>query len=182
MSLLPFVLDGLTDHPRNQFGVGLYPEDLWQVTPHQHHLRPTATAIGALRPWLRQALSNVDGTETKSHIGKDGFQVCLDVHHFSPNEITVKTIDNSIVVEAKHEEKQDDHGYISRQFTRRYDLPKGFNAHDVVSTVSSDGILSIKAAPATPAIEGNVRHVQIQQVGPAHLNVGNKPEIKSTKK
>lgn len=102
------------------------------------------------------------------------FLLITDVQHFAPNEISVKTVDNTIIVEAKHEERPDEHGFISRQFKRRYDLPKGFNAHDVVSNLSSDGVLTIKAPPATPSIEGNVRHVQIQQTGPAAINVGNK--------
>ena len=37
------------------------------------------------------------------HFGKDGFQACVDVHHFAPSEVTVKTVDNQIIVEGKHE-------------------------------------------------------------------------------
>lgn len=87
----------------------------------------------------------------------------------------MKTVgNNSIVVEANHEEKEDEHGYVSRKFTRRYTLPKEFQIKDVVSTLSSDGILSIKAPPAEKrSKEGNVRHIQIQQTGPAYLTVGN---------
>lgn len=40
--------------------------------------------------------------EKQSHFGKDGFQGSLDVQHFAPNEISVKTVDNSIIVEGKH--------------------------------------------------------------------------------
>ncbi|KAJ8963110.1 hypothetical protein NQ318_018575 [Aromia moschata] len=50
-------------------------------------------------------------------------QVILDVQQFAPNEIVVKTNGNSIIVEGKHEEKQDEHGFISRHFVRRYVLP-----------------------------------------------------------
>lgn len=177
MALLPFVLDELLEGPsprHHHFGVGLHPNELW-VSPSPRHLwHPSQNPVSYLRPWLNNSLANIDGAEKKSHIGKDGFQVCLDVQHFAPNEIEVKTVDNSIVVHAKHEERQDEHGHISRQFTRRYDLPKGFNVHDVVSTISSDGILTVKAPPTKAAIEGNVRHVQIQQTGPAHLSIGNK--------
>lgn len=89
---------------------------------------------------------------------------------------------NSIVVHAKHEEKRDDHGYIAREFTRRYDLPDGFKVEDVTSSLSSDGILSIKAPHVTPAIEGNVRHVQIQQTGPARLSISNNDKSKKCEK
>jgi len=72
-------------------------------------------------------------------------QVILDVQQFSPDEITVKTIDNQIIVEAKHEEKQDEHGYISRHFVRRYVLPSSHDLANVTSTLSSDGVLTITA-------------------------------------
>ncbi|XP_060657905.1 heat shock protein 23-like [Drosophila nasuta] len=102
--------------------------------------------------------------------GKDAFQVCMDVSQFTPNELTVKVVDNSIVVEAKHEEREDDHGYISRHIVRRYSLPEGYEADKVVSSLSSDGVLTVRA-PKPLAIESKERVVQIQQVGPAHLNV-----------
>ncbi len=43
-------------------------------------------------------------------------QVCLDVQQFKPEEVNVKTVDNFVVIEGKHEEKEDEHGYISRHF------------------------------------------------------------------
>lgn len=49
------------------------------------------------------------------------------------------------MVEGKHEERQDKHGYISRQFTRRYKLPPNVNLEAVKSSLSSDGVLSIAA-------------------------------------
>ena len=52
------------------------------------------------------------------------FRAMVDVSHFTPEEIGVKTVDNKIIVNAKHEEKQDEHGYIKREFTRQYLLPK----------------------------------------------------------
>nr|AIA62360.1 hsp23 [Bactrocera minax] len=109
-------------------------------------------------------------------IGKDGFRPCMDVQHFNPSELAVKVVDDHIVVEGKHEEREDDHGYISRHFVRRYALPKGFEADKVVSTLSSDGVLTVSVPK--PAIEdkSNERVIQIQQTGPAHLNVKENPE------
>ncbi|XP_061401122.1 heat shock protein 23-like [Musca vetustissima] len=111
-----------------------------------------------------------------STIGKDGFQVCIDVQQFKPNELNVKVTDNCIVVEGKHEEREDDRGYISRSFVRRYALPKGYDPNQVVSTLSSDGVLTVSVPK--PQIENKTdeRIVQIQQVGPAHLNVKLNPK------
>lgn len=167
MALLPHILNELSDPFHNSFGLGLFSGDSWDPLP-------------SYRRYMNSSLRDLDGVDRNTHIGKDGFQVSMDVQHFAPNEISVKTVDNSIVVEGKHEERQDDHGYISRQFTRRYELPKEFNTQDVVTTLSSDGILTVKAPPAA-ALQDNVRHVQIQQTGPARLNIKNKEEPKDKK-
>lgn len=74
------------------------------------------------------------------------FQVNIDVQQFSPEEISVKSVnDDTIVVECKHEEKPDEHGYISRHFVRKYKVPKGHDIMKCVSKLSSDGILTITA-------------------------------------
>lgn len=115
----------------------------------------------------------------ESRIGKDGFKVCLDVEEFEPNEISVKTAGNTIIVEAKHEERQDEHGHVSRQFKRRYSLQEGININDVATELSSDGILTIKAPPKSKALNQETHVLQIQQTGPARLKSGNKENVKS---
>lgn len=127
-------------------------------------------------PYYRQTVG--DHLPKKTHVGPDGFQVCLYVHNFAPNEISVKAIDKNIIVEAKHEDRPDEHGDVSRHFRRTYRLPDGFDPADITTTISSDGILTIKAPPVTPK-NVNIRHIQIQHTGPAHLNVKDKKEIES---
>lgn len=78
----------------------------------------------------------------------------------------MKTSNNSVLVEGKHEEKQDEHGYISRQFTRRYILPSDYEVSDLVSTLSSDGVLTITAPKRPPPVVGE-RVVPITKTGPA---------------
>ncbi|KAH8380467.1 hypothetical protein KR009_010882 [Drosophila setifemur] len=105
-------------------------------------------------------------------LGKDGFQVCMDVAQFKPSELNVKVVDNSILVEGKHEERQDDHGHIMRHFVRRYKVPEGYEADKVISQLSSDGVLTVSIPKPQPIEDkANARVIQIQQVGPAHLNV-----------
>lgn len=56
----------------------------------------------------------------------------------------MKIADGSIIVEGKHEEKQDEHGFVSRQFSRRYVPPsKDIDIDNIVSSLSSDGVLTI---------------------------------------
>uniref|UniRef100_A0A8C0U7B1 Heat shock protein family B (small) member 1 n=1 Tax=Cyanistes caeruleus TaxID=156563 RepID=A0A8C0U7B1_CYACU len=54
----------------------------------------------------------------------DSWKVTLDVNHFAPEELVVKTKDNIVEITGKHEEKQDEHGFISRCFTRKYTWPR----------------------------------------------------------
>lgn len=160
MSLLPYLIDEIL--PTSYHQPSLQFSNFWSS--------PTeCTLFSSLNPagYVRSNLSNVNELEKQAKIGKDCFQACLDVAHFQPNEISVKIVNNTIVIEANHEEREDSHGYISRRFTRRYDLPEGFKAKDVISSISSDGILTIKCPKSEPATEGNVRHIQIQHTGPA---------------
>lgn len=95
----------------------------------------------------------------------DGFQFSVDVKQFSPSEISVKVVDNSILVEAKHE-KRIENGkiYTIRHITKRYDLPDGFNVKDIVSTLSSDGILTVTVPPShmSQIDTQNIRNIHIQ--------------------
>ena len=141
------------------------------------------TPSGYSRNWTLSEKTSTDTSNGASAAGdsvtnteKDGFQVCLDVQQFTPSEINVKVVENFIVVEGKHEERADDLGLISRQFTRRYALPKGYNMNDVVSTLSSDGVLTIKAPPLNKVPEIKEKVVPIQITGPAH-GADAKPEV-----
>jgi len=96
---------------------------------------------------------------------KDKFQVVLDVQQFKPDEINVKVVDKSVVIEAKHEEKQDEHGWISRQFVRRYMIPEQCDIDQVTSSLSSDGMLSITAPRKDKPKTQNEREIKIEHTG-----------------
>ncbi|XP_015916652.1 alpha-crystallin B chain [Parasteatoda tepidariorum] len=117
-----------------------------------------------LRP--RRQLSSGGLSEIKAE--SDKFQVRLDVGHFAPEDIVVKTVDDQVVVTAKHEEKVDEHGFISREFTRRYVLPESSDLDKVTSTLSADGILIVEAPrkKLQPALGHNERAVPIQVQSP----------------
>ncbi|KAL7733771.1 hypothetical protein ACLKA6_011496 [Drosophila palustris] len=142
----------------------------WKRQQRNPYLTLVARPLNEQLHQLEQQMGSISGPV--SQVGKDGFQVCMDVAQFKPSELNVKVVDNSIVVEGKHEEREDDHGYITRHFVRRYKLPDGYEADKVASTLSSDGVLTVNV-PKPAAIEDKAseRIVQIQQVGPAHLNV-----------
>jgi crystallin alpha B len=85
------------------------------------------------------------------------------VQQFKPDELTVKTLDNFVVVEGKHEERQDEHGFISRQFQRRYRLPDDTEPEAVVSQLSSDGVLTISAPKKALPLSANERVIPVTQ-------------------
>ncbi|XP_012215274.2 protein lethal(2)essential for life [Linepithema humile] len=105
------------------------------------------------------------------------FHVSLDVQQFKPDEVNVKVIDNIVVVEGKHEEKKDEHGLVSRHFVRKYMVPEQCDPEKIMSTLSSDGVLTITAPMKPEAVEDKKeRVVNIEHTGkPA---VENEPEVK----
>ncbi|XP_036335479.1 heat shock protein 27-like [Rhagoletis pomonella] len=164
----------------DDFGFGLHPVDIFRPTRHNHSLllHPRRRLAPYDRSQMLARRASLlgkdigDGSPLIPTVGKDGFQVCMDVSQFKPKELTVKTVDKTVIVEGKHEEREDDHGLIQRHFIRKYTLPKDYDPKDVVSTISSDGVLTVKAPPPpSKAIKANERIVQIQQTGPAHLSV-----------
>ncbi|XP_077981196.1 alpha-crystallin A chain-like [Glandiceps talaboti] len=143
MSMIPFshpffedfdFTSHLFDEAHHHHGLSSFfePHSLYggyYITPRRQRFRP--------RLAQRQAFQSEDT--------QDRFRVMLDVHHFQPDEVTLKLVDNRIVVCAKHEEKQDEHGYISREFTRQYIVPNGTDLQQIKSRLSQDGILTIEA-------------------------------------
>lgn len=152
------------------FGLGLRRDDLINSLST---IRPRSPVFRSsyLRPWSPSPLLQRQNSASTISNDKEKFQVILDVQQFTPEEITVKTSGKSIVVEGKHEEKQDEHGYISRHFVRRYILPEDHNIEDVVSSLSSDGILTVTAPKKQILPATGDRVIPITQTGPAKPTV-----------
>ena len=74
-----------------------------------------------------------------------------DVSQFVPEEVTVKTTDNEIVVHAKHQEEKEGHK-VHREFTRKFMLPENIDPTTLKATLSTDGVLHVEA-PAPLALE-----------------------------
>lgn len=171
MSLAPYFFEyDLPRWPRrllNQnFGLTLSPEDLFSATS-----APISPIIPRYPVWWTKD----SGSSIK--LEKDKWQISVDVQHFAPDEITVKTSNGYIVVEGKHEEKQDEHGYISRQFVRRFNIPEDTNADAIESKLSSDGVLTVLASRKdTPKGE---RSVPITHTGPVRKEANGSAEQKS---
>ncbi|KAL3286733.1 hypothetical protein HHI36_001226 [Cryptolaemus montrouzieri] len=158
------------------FGLGLRRDDLLSslssVRPRSPFYRSNY-----LRPWSPSPVLQRQNSASTIQQDREKFQVILDVQQFAPDEIAVKVSGRSIVVEGKHEEKQDEHGFISRHFVRRYILPEDHNAEDVVSSLSSDGILTVTAPKKQLQAPSGDRVIPITQTGPAKPTV--QPAVES---
>ncbi|KAL6254588.1 hypothetical protein P5V15_014640 [Pogonomyrmex californicus] len=133
---------------------------------------PLETLAVLLRPNSGDRVADILGSTSRPNqhpqefvVKKDDFQVAVDVCHFKPEEVEVTVKDNHIVVTAKHEDKRDEHGWISRQFTRRFQLPEDVDVDQMISKLSSDGFLTIVAPKKQKLKDETVRTVQIQYTG-----------------
>ncbi|XP_025407226.1 alpha-crystallin A chain-like [Sipha flava] len=172
MSILPYLLDELsrpTMYDQN-FGLGLLDDDL--LLGPRYHGRSHFPVL--LKSYLRPHRLSSAAQSGLSCIqnDKNNFKVNLDVQQFKPEEVSVKVVDGYVVVEGKHEERSDEHGYISRQFTRRYKVPDNVDSNSITSTLSSDGVLSVGAPKKIPEKSAGERPIQIVQT--------NQPSIKQS--
>ncbi|KFD62667.1 hypothetical protein M514_03777, partial [Trichuris suis] len=92
---------------------------------------------------------------------KQKFQVSMDVRHFKPEELEITTRDNQLIIHGKHEEKKDEHGFVKREFTRAYWLPREVKAENFKSNLSAEGVLTVEA-PKVSAIQTGERIIPIE--------------------
>lgn len=96
-------------------------------------------------------------------VQKDGdnkhLKLRFDVSQYAPEEIVVKTVDNKLLVHAKHEEKTESKS-VYREYNREFLLPKGTNPEQIKSSLSKDGVLTVEAP--LPAITAGETVIPIQ--------------------
>merc|ERR1712046_108428 len=82
-------------------------------------------------------------------------KILVNVQNYKPEELVIKTIDNTVVVEAKHEEKTSDgRSYATQSFNQSFTLPRGVNPESVSSSLAKDGVLTI-SAPLPKALKSS---------------------------
>uniref|UniRef100_A0AAY4AIE3 Alpha-crystallin B chain n=1 Tax=Denticeps clupeoides TaxID=299321 RepID=A0AAY4AIE3_9TELE len=97
------------------------------------------------RPFFMRMPSWLDSGFSEMRLDRDRFAINLDVKHFSPEELTVKVNDDYIEIHGRHEDRQDEHGFVSRAFFRKYKVPVGVDPSALTSSLSSDGVLTVFA-------------------------------------
>lgn len=111
----------------------------------------TADSLGA--PKTTTWLDNINSPLIQEDGDNKMLKLRFDVSQYQPEEILVKTVDNKLLVHAKHEEKSDTKS-VYREYNREFLLPKGTNPESIKSSLSKDGVLTVEAPlPALGAPE-----------------------------
>jgi len=106
-----------------------------------------------LRPESRTWLESLNSPLIQDEGDTKALKLRFDVSQYTPEEIVVKTVDNKLLVHAKHEEKTDSKS-VYREYNREFLLPKGTNPEVIRSSLSKDGVLTVEAPlPALTAAE-----------------------------
>uniref|UniRef100_A0A8C0BLX9 SHSP domain-containing protein n=1 Tax=Buteo japonicus TaxID=224669 RepID=A0A8C0BLX9_9AVES len=88
--------------------------------------------------------------ESTAGAGKSGqeentcFQVLLGVVQFHPEDSIIQTFEGWLLIKAQHGPRMDEHGFISRSFTRQYKLPNGVENKDLSALFCHGGILIVE--------------------------------------
>lgn len=153
--------------PRRSWDMDLTPRRSWDMMRQMERdmMRPMNRMMNDLNRATRRLRREVRDLEAEVTCDQNKFQARLDCCQFKPEEITVRNVGREIMIEGKHEERPDEHGFTSRTFTRRYRLPEDANYDNAKCDLSSDGILTISVPRVAPALTGGEKLLQIQETG-----------------
>jgi len=109
----------------------------------------SARSLGVSGAGLGEAAHNIQVSASN-----DKFMIQLELPGFSPEDFSLKTKDDIIIIEASHNTKTDDGSSDTRQFSKEFKMPSGVATDQLGSTYSGAGILTISAPRAIAAPEG----------------------------
>ncbi|KAK5974674.1 Heat shock protein beta-1, partial [Trichostrongylus colubriformis] len=104
------------------------------------------------RPTYDPYLNNISSPLIRDESDGKTLRLRFDVAQYKPEEVTVKTIDNRLLVHAKHEEKTPQRTVFS-EYNQEFLLPRGTNPELISSTLSTDGVLTVEAPLPQLAIQ-----------------------------
>uniref|UniRef100_A0A915P7Q2 SHSP domain-containing protein n=1 Tax=Meloidogyne floridensis TaxID=298350 RepID=A0A915P7Q2_9BILA len=101
-----------------------------------------------------------EGIDVKTNVTNDSqrFSVEIDCYQFRPEELQVKTLDDTLLIEGRHEDVRDRDNYTKMYFVRKYQLPSDVEPQ----SISSHGRLTVEAQKRWQAIEGRERAIPIE--------------------
>merc|ERR1711936_602917 len=105
----------------------------------------SARSMGVAGAGLGEAAHNIQVSASN-----DKFQIQLELPGFAPEDFSLKTKDDIIIVEAVHESKNEDGSSNSRKFTKEFKMPGGGVTEQLASTYSGAGILTVSNVGVFP--------------------------------
>lgn len=94
---------------------------------------------------------------------RDSYELYVEVPSYKPDEVSVTTSDELIIISGKHEETHPEFGFQSREFTHKYTLPKNIDKGKMTCVFKERGYLKIEAPFIKPE-EPNSRQIPIKIV------------------
>ena len=95
----------------------------------------------------------------------NNYKILVNVDKYAPEEIGIKTVDNTVVVEASRKEKTGDgRSYSTQSFSQSFTLPAGVDPETVKSSLSAGGVLTISAPIAKTGRQQQERMVPIKHI------------------
>ena len=92
---------------------------------------------------------------------RDKYELVVDVSNYEPNEVSVSTEGDLLIVNAKHEETDSERGYTSKEFTNKYTLPSNVDKGKMTCVFKPNRCLMIEA-PLVIEDEPNTRRIPIK--------------------
>jgi len=104
-------------------------------------------------PDRAMAQSSDMSPKAKVSYDQDKFQVEFNVQDYTPEELSIKTEGDVLIVLAKHQTKAEGgQSFVSKQFEQRFSLPSGVKIEKIASSLSKDGVLTVSAPRENLAI------------------------------
>ncbi|XP_063603926.1 heat shock protein 67B1-like [Penaeus indicus] len=118
---------------------------------------PSSSETRTVYRQIRSSNVTSDDSQAVSCTEEDGkYKMIIDVKDFKPEDINVKTVDDTVVVEGKIEKKEGN-AVSTQMFTRRFMLPSNVDLNAITSALSRDGVLTINAPKlATQGAKGRL--------------------------
>jgi len=107
--------------------------------------------LGGHAAWLQGLDSPLLKDKMNGQVAEKELKLRFDLSQYTPEEIIVKTVDNKLLVQAKHEQNKDGRS-VFREYNREFMLPQGTDPELIKSSLSKDGILTVEAPLPVPAL------------------------------
>ncbi|XP_061673407.1 heat shock protein beta-8 [Syngnathoides biaculeatus] len=158
----------------DDFGLPPFPDDLsadwpgWarpgRLSSRLSSAAPFGSGLRAAFPERRQRQSGVGptpyaagrygdpspGSSPGGGAAGEPWKVCVNVHSFKAHELNIRTREGFVEVSGKHEEKQEEGGIVTKNFTKKIQIPTDVDPLTVFASLSPEGVLIIEARQTPP--------------------------------